>query len=1009
MILEKYYENPEILHVGCEENRCYYVPLLAGGKESGRKLSSVDWKFGYFGSVEEVPDFYKKDFDEEGFVRMEVPSCWQMSGYDQKQYTNTRYPFPFDPPCVPDQNPCGAYIKEFELSREESKKEQFLYFEGVDSCFYVWMNGKFVGYSQVSHSPSEFHITGKTKTGTNRLAVLVLKWCDGSYLEDQDKFRMSGIFRDVYLLLRPKDRVRDYTVTTPADPEQRTARVDVRMEMTGEPAVSCALLDGEDVLEEAAPDAKGCVSIPVENPVFWNAEEPYLYTLEIRTPEELIRQQVGIRTISIQNGVVLLNSQPVKFKGVNRHDSSPFTGAVVSRTDARFDLRIMKEANINAIRTSHYPNAPWFPELCNEYGFYLIAEADMESHGAGCVYQGSTEETFSYFAEEPSWQKAVLDRTERNVIRDKNQCSVIFWSLGNESGFGTNMEEAGRWAKAYDPTRLIHYESCHFQPKDHEKDESMLDVESHMYASTEQIDAYFAGPGEKKPFIQCEFVHAMGNGPGDIEDYMQQIYKYDGFCGGFVWEWCDHATYEGRAENGKEMFHYGGDAGEFPHDGNFCMDGLVYPDRRPHEGLYEWKNGIRPVRAGLLDGRKGLVRLYNMLDFRNLKDYVYVCYEVKRNGKVLCEGILNEVEAVPHGHTDVTLDLSGIAGAYQETVSSWEELVYLKLTWCQKNKDKLTQIGHVYGFDQFPLNKMKEQKLSFEKTEGKLTLSETPFAFCLTGDGFHYEFGKKEGNFLHMERDEKPCIAAPVKWNVFRAPTDNDREIVKQWREAGYDRSVVKVYNVEARLKQNVATITCDFSIAAVFLQPFLRLHAVWSINAGGEIRLVLDGKRDCVFPFLPRFGLLFTLPGAEEDGRCGDDCDLAGETEVTYYGYGPHESYRDKHRASHMDLFTDTVKRLHRDYIRPQENGSHYHCYYARVGSFRATGKEPFDFNASEYTIEELTNKAHNYELEKSGHIMVCTDYKQSGVGSNSCGPELLPQYRLDEEEIHWEMMYRF
>ena len=985
MILEKFYENPEILHVGTEENRCYYVPLDVQEKENARNLSGIDWKFGYYPNVESVPEFYKKDFDEEAFGRLEVPSCWQMLGFDQKQYTNIRYPFPFDPPFVPDENPCGAYIKYFDISAAEAKKEQYLYFEGVDSCFYVWINGKFVGYSQVSHSPSEFNITGKTKTGMNKLAVLVLKWCDGSYLEDQDKFRMSGIFRDVHLLFRPAEHVRDYTVATPVDFEKNRAEVEVRInEAAGNPRITCELWDKDNLLGECAVE-DGKASFPVEAPVLWNAEEPYQYILKIKTPDEILIQRVGIRTVDIKDGVVLINNRPVKFKGVNRHDSSPYTGAVVSRMDAMFDLRIMKEANINAIRTSHYPNAPWFPELCSEYGFYMIAEADIESHGAATIYGGSTEGTFSYFVQDPSYKMAILDRVQRSVIRDKNQCGVIFWSLGNESGFGTNMEEAGRWVKNYDPTRLLHYESVHFQPEGHEKDESMLDVESHMYASTQQIDAYFAEPGEKKPFVQCEFIHAMGNGPGDIEDYMQQIYRYDGFCGGFVWEWCDHATYEGRAENGKEMFHYGGDAGEFPHDGNFCMDGLVFPDRRPHEGLYEWKNAIRPVRAELLDRKKGVIRLYNKLDFRNIKDYIYIHYEIKEEGILLEEGMIEDLEAAPHSFTDITLKLPGKP----------KDHCYLKLTYYQKAKDKLTQIGHELGFDQFALSEDKDVRLTLQKNGEPLTLTETPEVFRMENSSVCYEFGKKQGSFLKLEKNGKACITAPVEWNVYRAPTDNDRNIVLSWKEAGYDRSVVKVYGCEARVKQGTVAITCDFSMAAVYIQPFLRLHAVWSINGEGEIKVAVDGKRDTSFPFLPRFGLKFHLPQEEQ--------------EVTYLGYGPHESYCDKHQASYVDVFHTTVPQLHVDYVRPQENGSHYNCSSIQVGGLQASGSRPFSFSASEYTIQELEAKHHNYELEPSGSVIVCTDYKQSGVGSNSCGPELLPQYRLDEDQFHWEMLYRF
>lgn len=1001
MILEKYYENPEVLHVNCEENRSYYVPLSAEEKETGRNLSGFDWKFSYYECIEDVPEFYKKDYDESEMVRVEVPSCWQMTGYDQKQYLNSKYPFPFDPPYVPDNNPCGAYVKYFELSREDAKKEQFLYFEGVDSCFYVWMNGKFVGYSQVSHSPSEFNITGKVKSGQNRLAVLVLKWCDGTYLEDQDKFRVSGIFRDVYLLNRPKERVRDFTVTTPVDFEQNKGYVNVKLELVGAPEVICQLYQENDLIGEeiaaAAENGLGEVEFCVENPVLWNAEVPYLYTLKIKTAEEVLIQKVGIRTVCVRDGVVLVNEKPVKFKGVNRHDSSPYTGAVVSRVDALFDLRMMKASNVNAIRTSHYPNAPWFPEMCNEYGFYLIAEADLETQGTSQKYKGVEEHHWNLFNYIPEYKEAMIDRSKRNVIRDKNHCCILFWSLGNECGYGPNLEAASHWVKEYDPTRLVHYECCHEDRPGQLKpgtvpDVSALDVESYMYATTQEIDAYFAEPEGKKPFMQCEYIHAMGNGPGDIEDYMQQIYKYDGFCGGFVWEWCDHATYEGKAPDGRDIFYYGGDNGEFPHDGNFCQDGLVYPDRRPHEGLYEWKNVIRPIRAELVDRKAGIIRLHNKLDFTDLNDCAYVCYEIKKNGMVLCEGTIDDISAPPHGFTDIRLEIP----------AEIDEFTFLKLMYRQKKKDNLTQIGHVLGFDQFALTDYKDQNVAVSKEEGNLTLEETPYAFHISGDHFSYVFGKKEGNFTELKKDGKACVTSPMEWNIFRAPTDNDRNIVHEWKEAGYDRSVIKVYSAKAKQRQNLITIACEFSIAAVYIQPYLRLSAVWTINAAGEIGLTLDGKRDLLFPFLPRFGLKFYLP-------CPAGGDKTGEMAVNYFGYGPHESYLDKHQASWMDRFRTTVAELHRDYVKPQENGAHCNCYDVTVGSLMAKGRKPFSFNASEYTVEELTRKTHNYELQKAGCVVACIDYKQSGVGSNSCGPELLKQYRLDEEEFRWEMKFEF
>lgn len=983
MKVERFYEDPQTLHVGTVENRCYYVPRSANGEARSRLLSGTDWKFAYFPNVEAAPeDFAAAEFEPADFVDMEVPSCWQMKGYDQKHYTNVRYPFPYDPPYVPDENPCGAYVKEFELDEKEAGMRRFLYFEGVDSCFYVWVNGEFVGYSQVSHSPSEFEITDQTKVGNNRLCVLVLKWCDGSYFEDQDKLRYSGIFRDVSLILRPEQFVQDFTVTTPVNLEDGSGRVNVRFDrIEGTPSINYELLDAEgNSLCLGTTDGTE-VSIPVRDAVLWNAEQPYQYVLKITTKDELIEQKVGIRDISVKNATIFINGKQVKFKGVNRHDSHPVTGATVTREDVIQDMRLMKEYNVNAIRTSHYPNAPWFPGLCSEYGFYVIAEADLESHGTCTIYapENTGHDNFGLLAQNPDWAKATLDRQQRNVIRDKNECSVIFWSLGNESGYGMNFEDAGKWVKNYDPTRLVHYESSIWESKDYKNDVSMLDVMSRMYASTEWVKQYCEDIRTRKPFVQCEFIHAMGNGPGDIEDYMEQMYKYDKFCGGFVWEWCDHATYEGKAENGTEMYHYGGDAGEYPHDGNFCMDGLVYPDRTPHVGLREWGNAIRPVRAQLSDGQ---VILKNMQDFADLSDTVTVRYEVKRDGEVLTEGSFEDLSCAAHETTAIEIP---------NLQDFTEDRTYLKLTYVQKQDAPLTQKGHILGFDQFALFEETEKELTLEEC-GSVTLEETADSFVIKSDHICYRFGKKKAAFISMEKDGKAVIEKPVEWCVFRAPTDNDMNCRMNWEEAGYDKPWVKVYECSAEADEKTVWISCSFSIASAYRQPFLRATAEWAVNAQGAVKLTVDAKKDMDFPFLPRFGLTFTLP-KEEDA-------------VHYFGYGPFESYQDKRRASWMDRFETTVAGLHEDYIKPQENGSRYNCHEVQVGSFHAAGSRPFSFNASHYTVEELAGKAHNYELEQSGHVILHLDYAMSGVGSNSCGPQLLEQYRLNEENMHWEML---
>ncbi|MDO4332740.1 MAG: glycoside hydrolase family 2 TIM barrel-domain containing protein [Eubacteriales bacterium] len=983
MKVEKYYENLQVLHVGTMENRCYYVPRSADGKSRSRVLSGKDWKFAYFPCVEAVPDkFPDTDYRPSGFLNMEVPGCWQMKGFDQKQYTNIRYPFPYDPPYVPDENPCGAYLKDFELNEKEALMRRFLYFGGVDSCFYVWVNGEFVGYSQVSHSPSEFEITRQTRPGRNRLSVLVMKWCDGSYLEDQDKLRFSGIFRDVTLLLRPAEFVHDFTVTTSMEPGDCRACVDVRFDrVEGHPVIACGLEDAAGNQLALNGSHGGPIRFIVKNPVLWNAEQPYQYVLRIFTEEELIVQKVGIRTIGVKDGAILLNGQQVKFRGVNRHDSHPVKGATVSKEDVKKDLRLMKEHNINAIRTSHYPNAPWFPGLCSEYGFYLIAEADLECHGTVTIYKGG-DDTFGLLAQDPDWAQAFLDRQKRNVIRDKNEASVIFWSMGNESGYGTNFEDAGRWIKSYDPTRLLHYEGSIWETGGYKNDVSMLDVVSRMYPSTEWVKEYCEDVRMRKPLILCEFVHAMGNGPGDIEDYMRLMNAYDKFCGGFVWEWCDHATYEGGAAEGRDAYHYGGDAGEFPHDGNFCMDGLVYPDRRPHAGLLEWKNEIRPVRAQLTDPEEGCIALQNMLDFTDLAEAAEILYEVKKNGELLAQGEFHDVACKPRQTAQIVIP------GLKELAS---DRTYLKLTYVQKADGLLTKKGRVMGFDQFALFEERERELTLAKA-GKVELEEKQDGYLLKSDSFRYFFGKKKAAFLFMEKDGREIIEKPMEWCVYRAPADNDMYIRKDWEEAGYDRPWTKVYACGAEALDQSVQITCDFSIAAAYRQPYLRVKAKWEVNAEGAVKLTVDAKKEMEFPYLPRFGLTLTLP---ED-----------ENEVQYFGYGPQESYRDKHRASWMDRFDTTVARLHEDYVRPQENGSHYHCYEVQVGRLLAEGGRPFSFNASYYTVEELAQKKHNYELEKSGYVILHLDYAMSGVGSNSCGPELLEQYRLNEEEMHWEML---
>lgn len=994
MEFEKLHENPSLLHPGAEESRAYYVPARTREEAlegtSSRVLSlNGTWLFRYFDSFDEV-------LSEDGtllqtetdFDQIPVPSCWQTLGYDRHQYTNIRYPFPFDPPYVPQENPCGLYLRTFTPPTPAPGERCYLNFEGVDAGFYVWLNGLFLGYSQVSHSPTEFDVTDFLREGENQLCVLVVKWCFGSYLEDQDKLRMSGIFRDVFLLFRPRDFVRDFTVRTALP-----GTVSVSVQCVGNPAVTATLLAPDGQMLSSRPVTDGSAVFSVTHPVLWNAENPVQYTLLLSTPEEVIAQKVGIREIAVRGGVVELNGVPIRFRGVNRHDSDPVTGYTISREQARQDLVLMKQHNINAVRTSHYPNAPWFPQMCSEMGFYLIAESDIEAHGVCTVIGGH----FDTIARDPMFRAAILDRVQRNVIRDKNNASVVIWSLGNESGYGDNFVQAARWVKEYDPTRLVHYESVGYEPSDEEYDQSCLDLKSRMYASPQEIDAYFADPGPKKPFIQCEFVHSMGNGPGDIEDYMQRLLRYPGFCGGFAWEWCDHAVYMGRTPDNREKYFYGGDFGEFPHDGNFCMDGLVYPDRTPHTGLLEYKNALRPLRAAWKAAPGGEIVLTNQRDFTELSSYLTVRYEVRRSGETVRQGELPLPTLLPHRSVTVSLPCPLKTDGDRTVV----------LSYFLRQEDGVLPAGFALGFDELILSQEIEMPVF---TCGETpTLTENARQFVVTGPDFRYVFSRRRGLFDTMVKQQISLLCRPMELNIWRAPTDNDQYVAAMWRQAGFDRACPRVYESRGVIEDGRVVITCRMALSAVYLENILTIDARWEIDGSGHVQASLHAVRnphyvakgipnipDGTKIFLPRFGVRLFLP--REFSR------------FSYTGYGPLESYCDKHLASSLGYYRSRVEDEWEGYLKPQENGSHFGTRRLKIRgeglALRVYAPTPFSFSALPVTQEELTEKKHDFETEPCGCTVLCLDYKQSGIGSNSCGPMLREDLRLQEEEFTFSFL---
>ena len=1003
MIVPRFYEDLNVMHDKTMSARAYYIPasvrmndLVEYRERSDRfQLLNGEWKFRYYSSIYDVTEsFYEKGYDVSGFDQVTVPGVWQMDGYDTHQYTNIRYPFPFDPPYVPQDIPCGAYVHNFEYHREKKASKAFLNFEGVDSCFYVWVNGAYAGYSQVPHATSEFDVTDLLNEGENTLAVLVLKWCDGSYLEDQDKFRMSGIFRDVYLLKRPEKTIRDYYITTDVEKDSVAVKLDMHFSEPVETKVTIEDKYGAVVARGEAAE-NGVLELTVLNPVLWNAENPYLYQVILTMPDEVIVDRIGFRTIEIKDKVVYFNGEKIKFRGVNRHDSDPETGFVINARQIKKDLMLMKQHNFNAIRSSHYPNAPYFYQMCDEYGFMVIDEADIEAHGPFMLYrkEDTDQNRFQHWnekiADDPAWEKAIVDRVRLMVQRDKNRPSIIMWSMGNESAYGCNFEKALAWTKKFDPDRITQYESARYRNYDITYDYENLDLYSRMYPSLQEIEDYLKNDGSK-PFLLVEYCHSMGNGPGDFEDYFQMIHKDDRMCGGFVWEWCDHAIAHGTAENGKTRYYYGGDHGETIHDGNFCVDGLVYPDRTPHTGLLEYKNVYRPVRVVSYDQKNGQIVLHNYMDFDNLKDYVDISYEMTQDGLTVEKGKLANVVAAPHSDAEVELKLQ---------VPNTGK-VYLKLIYRLKKQMPLLEQGYELGFDEMKLaneddrNRQAVKWMEQEKAIGTINVKENDRQIVLQAKDFTYVLDKRTGLFEDMQFAGRSYINHPMELNIWRAPTDNDMYIKQEWKKAHYDAAYTRAYRIEVLQNKHGVLIMEHVAVVADTVQKILDVKMTWKINEDGKIEAVIEAIKDKEFPDLPRFGIRMFLNKKMD--------------EITYFGMGPQESYRDKHQASCHGLFRSKVAQMHEDYIRPQENGSHYDCDYVELTNgqcgIAAVSKNPFSFNVSVYTQEELERVSHNYELKESDSIVFCMDYAMNGIGSNSCGPDVLDKYRFAEEAFQFQ-----
>ncbi|MBE6597289.1 MAG: DUF4981 domain-containing protein [Ruminococcaceae bacterium] len=1006
-----YHKDLGKLHVFCEKPRAYFIPFenekkaLDGNRALSSRFISLcgDWDFKFYPSVHEIDDFLADNFSTDGFDKLSVPMCWQSEterGYDTPNYTNVAYPYPVEPPKVPELNPCGLYSREFFIPEAALQKEIYINFEGVDSCFYLFINNTFAAYSQVSHMTSEINITKLLKSGYNSIKVLVFKWCDGSYLEDQDKYRFSGIFREVYLLLRDKEHIKDIYARTSLSDDLSTASLKVELNSDSDLEVSYRLLSpaGEEI-SRGITRAKEGIEASLASPALWSDESPALYTLILRSGEEYIVQKLGFKNIKIVNRVVYINGKKVKVKGANRHDSHPYLGYSTSMAHMLEDLYIMKRHNINMVRTSHYPNDPRFLALCDELGFYVCDETDLETHGTQSVGN------WDLLTDSDDWTEAYLDRCERMFERDKNHPCVIMWSLGNESGVGKNQELMYNYLHARMPDCIVHCEdasrrwsrkfTAHYNDRapmpnylDYHK---RCDIFSFMYWSPDDcVNLIIKNKKLDMPLFLCEYSHAMGNGPGDLAEYWDTIYKYDSFFGGCVWEFTDHSVAIGDDKYRDPHFTYGGDFGDRPNDGNFCVDGLVYPDRRPHMGLMEYKQAIKPFRVSC-DFSEGSFTVKNLRYFTSLEDLeIFWSFEVM--GRSVASGSFQNTAIPPQHSKKYFFSLSGV---------ELSRGGYLTVTLRQKYPTAYADAAFEVGFEQFKLD--AEEKLSANAPalpDGyPISYEETNKDIKVITYNSEYIFSKATGLLYSMISDGRQLLAAPMSPTVWRAPTDNDRRIKKEWREAGYESFKVNCDSISVSdSNDKEITVTAKYTLGAAAKLPFLKLTSSYTVNVLGGIKVDTHAKRlnfnfQEVSPYLPRLGYELLMP--------------AGNEALEYFGRGPQESYIDKRLASRMGRFTSKVHDHFEHYVRPQENMAHADTEWCFVSNLYGQGllvsasSAPFSFNCSHYTAKMLTETAHDYELVPLKETVLNIDYRHSGIGSNSCGPALKECWRLNDKEI--------
>lgn len=969
-------------NLGCMPQRAYYIPFAhcENAKQPREKstyfyLLSGEWDFKFYNSVADVKDVTLAD------EKITVPSNWQLEldkGRDKPQYLNFLYPFPCDPPYVPD-NVCGVYNKKFNYTVKD--KSVYLVMEGVDSCAYIFVNGKFCAYRVTSHSTSEVDITEFLYEGENQLSIVVPKWCAQTYLECQDKIRLSGIFRDVYLLERDKVHINDVHIKYDLT---QNAQVHINVTVNGDADVEYKFCDGDSIAAqgECVINGEGLIEFNVPDVKLWSDESPYLYDLYLLCNNECLHFNVGFKSVEIKKNIVLLNGKPIKIKGVNRHDSHPTKGYAVSYDDMLQDLYIMRRNNINAVRTSHYPNDPRFYEMCDRLGIFIVDEADIETHGMCRAEKG-----LDGLSDDPEWENVYVDRAKKLLERDKNFTCVIMWSLGNESGFGCNHMAMKKYLKSRDNSRIIHYEGCNagrfpnsditVKMPDGKEYPKTTELESRMYPSPEECEKYVSDKNTLLPFFLCEYSHAMGNGPGDLREYWGVIYRYDNFLGGCVWEFCDHTveTYV----DGKRRYNYGGDLCNTVNDGNFCQDGLVYPDRTPHVGMLELKQAICPVTIEKTGDFE--FEYKNRRYFKDTSD-IEVKYTVKSAGTVLDRGIINAVVLPQQSH--------------KFTINTDADLTYkyeINFEFIDKNPHEWCEAGNVLGFCQFTGGEREHDFLENREPVG-IKFDSNDKNMTVTAGDIKYVFA--DGQLQDIVKNGRSYLNGKTKINVWRAPTDNDVIIANEWRTYKFDCLNTVCHAIGTEISEENIKITALLHVNQITAASAAACTVTYTVDKYGRLTVDTKAKLTACVQYLPRFGYEFCLNGDFENAE--------------YYGYGPHESYIDKNLSSRLDVFNTDAHNNFEPYERPQENGAHYGTKYVTVTDNNGNklkivnlNAKHFSFNISKFSDKLLTHTKHQDMLKEDGNTYLYADYMVSGLGSNSCGPLLIDKYRLKGGNIEY------